>query len=206
MPYSQFKTLRSALTAFNLTLQERRFLPETLPQVEAGEILKGYLSLTLPAAATGSEKVRSEGIIYPMLIEVRRLLNEQVSVFSGEDFTVDESVGLNGIVDFLISKAPLVSTIEAPVLFITEAKKADLSTGYGQCLAEMVAAQRFNQTGHGEGNDSFPIYGTVSSGTQWRFLKLEGNVATLDLTDYTLPPVEQVLSILVWMIHAAQGG
>ena len=125
MPYSQFKTMRSALTAFGLHLSEGRFVPETQP-IPPGEILKGFLAMTLPAAATGSEKVRSEGIVYPVLIEVRRILQERVSVFSGEDFTVDETVGLNGIVDFLISNSPLISTIEAPVLFITEAKKADI--------------------------------------------------------------------------------
>ena len=153
--------------------------------------------MTLPAAATGSEKVRSEGIVYPVLIEVRRILQERVSVFSGEDFTVDETVGLNGIVDFLISNSPLISTIEAPVLFITEAKKADISAGYGQCVAEMVAAQRFNQSNVGSHR---AIYGCVTNGTQWRFLKLVEDQVTLDLTDYPLPPVDTILGILVHLV------
>jgi hypothetical protein len=60
----------------------------------------------------------------------------------------------------------------------------------------MVAAQRFNR----QKNLAIPtIYGTVSSGSQWRFLKLEGNTVTIDLTDYALPPIEPILSLLVWM-------
>jgi hypothetical protein len=197
MPYSQFTTLAKAIDAFSLTLLEQRFFPIVAP-IAPSEILRGYLDETLPIAASGSEKVRSEGIIYPVLIEVRRILNRQVSVFSGEDFTVDETVGLNGIVDFLISRSAIVSTIQAPAAVIVEAKKADIVTGYGQCVAEMVVAQRFNQVFN---QQLKIIYGCVSSGTQWRFLKLEGTHVTIDLTDYPLPPVEQILGFLVWMVQ-----
>jgi hypothetical protein len=199
MPYSQFSTLAKALKAFNLSVQEQRFLP-SLPPIAPSATLQAFLSETLPAAATGSEKVRSEGIIYPTLIEARKILDHQVALFSGEDFTVDESQGLNGIVDFLLSRSPIISTIQAPVAVIVEAKKADLSAGLGQCVAEMVAAQMFNQ------QNEQPItitYGAVSNGTQWRFLKLEQQTVTIDLTDYPLPPVDQILSFLVWMLAPA---
>lgn len=62
----------------------------------------------------------------------------------------------------------------------------------------MVAAQRFNQA---KQQPVTTIYGCVSSGTQWRFLKLEGTTVTIDLLDYSLPPVEQILAVLVWMVQ-----
>ncbi|WP_374886017.1 hypothetical protein [Microseira sp. BLCC-F43] len=87
--------------------------------------------------------------------------------------------------------------IEAPAVIIVEAKKADLKSGVGQCVAEMVAAQKFNQ----ENNAPIrTIYGSVSSGTAWKFMKLEGQTVTIDLIDYSLPPVEPILGILVWMV------
>jgi hypothetical protein len=144
------------------------------------------------------EKARSEGIIYPVLLEVRRILNREISLFSGEDFTIDESIGLNGKCDFLLSRSPEVLEIEAPAIVIVEAKKADLRTGFGQCMAEMVAAQRFNAA---KNRPVSVIYGSITSGTQWRFLKLEGNLVTIDLMDYPLPPVDEILGILVWMIE-----
>lgn len=197
MPYSQFNTLAKALKAFTLSVQEQRFLPPVSP-IEPSAMLQGFLNETLPAAASGSEKIRSEGIIYPALIEVRRVLDRQVSVFSGEDFTVDESQGLNGLVDFLVSRSPIISTIQTPVAVIVEAKKGDITTGLGQCVAEMVAAQIFNQQ-----NDQSisTLYGSVSNGTLWRFLKLEAQTVTIDLTDYPLPPVDQILGFLVWMLR-----
>jgi hypothetical protein len=35
--------------------------------------------------------------------------------------------------------------VEAPAIVIVEAKKSDIKSGLGQCIAEMVAAQRFNE-------------------------------------------------------------
>ena len=54
--------------------------------------------------------------------------------------------------------------IIAPVL--VEAKKEDMHSGYGQCLAEMVAAQMFNDR---EGTPRIYTYGVVTNGTTWRF-------------------------------------
>jgi hypothetical protein len=99
-----------------------------------------------------------------------------------------------------LSRSPEVLEIEAPAIVIVEAKKADLRTGFGQCIAQMVAAQQFNAA---KNCLIATIYGSVSSGTQWRFLKLEGNTVTIDLTDYPLPPVEQILGMLVWMVQSS---
>jgi hypothetical protein len=196
MPYSQFTTITKAKTAFDLvTVEGGQFLPTVAPIVPSDGLIN-FLTESLPLASTASEKARSEGIIYPVLLEVRRILDRQISLFSGEDFTVDETLGLNGSCDFLLSRSPELLEIEAPVVIIVEAKKADIRTGFGQCIAEMVAAQRFNA----ERNQAIDtIYGVISSGTQWRFLKLEGRTVTLDLTDYPLPPVEKILGFLVWM-------
>lgn len=106
MPYSQFKTIASVKSAFNLTTVEGApFLPD-LKGVAPSHFLTEFLQETLPIVAiSGSEKARTEGIIYPLLLEVRRLLHRNVSLFSGEDFTVDETAGLNGICDFLMTRS-----------------------------------------------------------------------------------------------------
>ncbi|KYC40578.1 hypothetical protein WA1_26020 [Scytonema hofmannii PCC 7110] len=199
MPYSQFTTITKVKEAFDLsTVEGVRFLPETAA-ITPSNTLKDYLEETLPiATATGSEKARSELIITPVLVEVRRILNRKVSLFSGEDFTVDESLGLNGRCDFLISRSPEMLEIEAPVIIIVEAKQADLKTGIGQCVAQMIAAQKFNQA---KGKSISIIYGSVSNGVQWQFLKLEQQTVTIDLTIYPLPSVEQILSFLVWILQ-----
>lgn len=200
MSYSKFKTIAQVKAAFELTVIEGdRFLPQTEP-VQPSATLQDYLHESLPLVATsGSEKARSEGIIYPVLIEVRRALNREVSVFSGEEFNVDESVGLNGVCDFLLTRSRQVLEIAAPAVVIVEAKKTDLKLGLGQCIAEMVAAQQFNEA---QGESVATIYGVVSNGNQWQYLKLEETSVHIDLSIYPLPPVEVILGDLVWMLQA----
>ena len=63
----------------------------------------------------------------------------------------------------------------------------------GQCVAAMVAAQAFTAQ---QQKSISAIYGTVTSGTLWRFLKLEGQHLIVDLTDYPILPINRLLGIL----------
>jgi hypothetical protein len=194
MAYSDFTTI-AKVKALGLDVVEAKFLPE-IPAIAPSDYLQEALRLGLPVIlARGSEKARSELLIAPILLEVSRHLSHQVSLFSGEDFTVDTSRGLNGSCDFLISRSPQQLEIEQPVIVIVEAKKVDLNSGLGQCLAEMFAAQEFNQA-----KDAI-VYGCVTTGTGWKFLKLQGKIAEIDVTEYPIPPVDRVLGILVWMVR-----
>ncbi len=197
MPYSEF-TIDKVKRDLEIKIVEGvRFFSDTIEPIVASSRLQAILEDLPWAIAVGTEKARSEVIINPVLLEVRRILNREISVFSGEQFDVDINAGLNGVCDFMISRSPEQLTLEAPAIVVVEAKKADLKLGLGQCIAEMVAVQIFNET------SSQPIravYGSVTSGTQWRFLKLEEKTVTIDLNDYALPPIEQILGFLVWMV------
>lgn len=198
MSYRDF-TIAKVKQKFNLTLVEgKSFLPEVKP-VSPNPYLLEYLKDSIPLAiAMGSEKARSELIISPILFEVRKLFKEEISFFSGEEFNVDATLGLTGFCDFLISRSPEQLFIEAPAVIIIEAKKENLKGGLGQCIAEMVAAQKFNL----ENDKSIAtVYGSVTSGNLWNFLKLENNTVTIDLKEYLIPPVEQLLGILMWMVR-----
>ena len=198
MPYSKF-TLSKAVEDFDLTIVEGdRFLPP-IPPVEPTPLLREILKDTVPwAIAVGSEKARSEGIINPVLLDIKRQLDQPIIVFSGEEFNVQPEAELTGYVDFLISRSAEQLFIKAPAIVLVEAKKEDLKPALGQCLAEMVAAQRFNQQ---KQQAIGTIYGTVTSGTVWRFLKLEDHRVSIDLNDYPLPPTDQVLGMLMWMVQ-----
>lgn len=117
MPYSQFTTIGKVKEAFNLSILEGiRFLPEIEPIAHANA-LQTLLETNIPwAVAASTEKARSEAIINPVLLEVRRILNQQIGVFSDEEFNVDLTVGLTGVCDFLISKSPEQLEVEAPVI------------------------------------------------------------------------------------------
>ncbi len=79
MLYSQFETLEQALDSFSLTVVEASFFPE-LAEIAPSDLLTTFLKRSLPIVSAASEKARSEGIIYPVLLEVRELLDEKVSL------------------------------------------------------------------------------------------------------------------------------
>ena len=145
MPYDNF-SLSRVKREFNLTtVENQRFIPE-IPAIEPSFYLKEALSEGLPLAiATGSEKARSELIISPILVEVRKILERKISLFSGEDFTVASELDLTGVCDFFNKSFPRTSIYRSTRSSNYRSKKGDLKPGLGQCAAEMVAAQIFNQ-------------------------------------------------------------
>jgi hypothetical protein len=195
MAYSDF-SLRKVSQDFNLSIEQGSFLPSIQP-IPPSSYLSEFLVRSLPlAVALGTEKARSEMLICPLLIEVREILQQKISLFSGIDFTVDASLGLNGVCDFLISHSPDQILLEAPVAVIVEAKKDDITAGLGQCVAEMVAAQKFNEQAE---NDVPVIYGTVTTGSLWRLLQLKDQTVKIDLTEYSIPPVDNILGVLAYI-------
>jgi len=196
MSYSNFSLLQ-VQRQFDLKVVKGIFFKD-LPTLTAGKWLTDLLSKTAPfAAAQGSEKVRSELIVAPLLFELRELLDRQIGLFSGTDFTIDVESGLNGVCDFLLTRSTNELIIEAPAIVLIEAKKGELNAGWGQCAAEMVAAQKFNQV---DGKEVASIYGSVTTGTQWQFLKLTGQDLTIDVTEYSLDPIDRILGIFKWMV------
>lgn len=198
MSYREFN-LEKAKNDFNLTLAESTNLFAHLPNLACSQLLKETLEYNLPLAlASNSEKARSELIIAPILVDLRRQLKEKISLFSGVDFSVDPTQGLTGICDFLITQSTEILMINSPVIIIVEAKKENIVAGLGQCVAEMVAARIFNER---SGNHIKTILGSVTTGSIWQFLQLEQDLIKVDLSEYYLKDVEQILGILAGEIR-----
>ncbi|MFP4009827.1 MAG: hypothetical protein ACLFV6_17785 [Spirulinaceae cyanobacterium] len=193
MPYSQF-TLDQAKIAFDLTIQENRPLLSNLPSVQPSEILQQLLQYYLPLAlAINSKKARSEFIIAPILADIRQHVSRPIALFSGKEFNVDPAQGLIGFCDFLLSQSSEQLFIEAPVTIIVEAKNENIIGGLGQCAATMIAAQRFNQARQ----QPIPaIYGVVTTGNIWRFLRLIERRLDIDRDEYYIKELPQILGIL----------
>jgi hypothetical protein len=197
MAYNKF-TLKSALQRFNLSIQEIEGLFAAAPPVSPSPLLQELMSeyQTL-ATSINTEKARSELLISPVLMDVRRQLDHRISVFSGINFEVDKSQGLTGYCDYILSSSPVQQFLTAPVIAIAEAKNDNPHNGFGQCIAVMVGAQLFNEQ---DGTPQEMIYGVSTTGMAWRFLQLQGKIVTLDLTEYSLSDIELVLGILIHLI------
>jgi len=151
--------------------------------------------------AVKTEKERSERIISPILLESRERNNRQFSIFSGWSFDVDVSRGLNGECDFLLSCVPLDFEIKVPFFALKETKGGEIESCLPQCAAQMVAAQLFNEREH----NSIPaVFGCVTTGVVWRFLKLEGSNLIIDADVYYLDNVPLILGVLQRIVNLYQ--
>lgn len=198
MAYSDF-SLQEVVKRFQLVIEEQRDLFATVPEHAPGDLLRATLDENVPLAlALSTEKARSELIIAPILVEVRRVAQRQISLFSGVDFPVDAGQGLSGVCDFLLSQSPELFFISAPMLAIVEAKNENMKAGLGQCSATIVAAQRFNAR---EDTGVTTVYGAVTTGNVWKFLRLDGNTLWIDLPEYHVERVDKILGVLFAMVR-----
>lgn len=197
MAYSNF-TLAAALETFRLEIVRAKGLFAASEPVEPSALLAAILERNVSyALSIGTEKAKSELIVAQVLVELCEHFDNRVSLFSGIDFNVDTDAKLVGVCDFLVSLSADAYVLEAPVIILVEAKKDSLTDGLGQCVAEMVAAQRFNTE---KGNDIPCVYGATTSGLDWLFLKVEGQTLSIDAMPYQIAQCERILGILASMV------
>jgi len=198
MAYSDF-TLKKVKSELDIKLVEKNSVFSHIRAVEISTYLKDTLKRNIPLAlAINTEKARSELIIINMLMEIKEKFSDKISLFSGIDFNVDREKGLTGFCDFIISNSPEQFYLDSPVIAITEAKNENIISGLGQCIAEMYASRIYNEK---EGYDLPSVYGAVTTGDEWKFIKLINDTAYIDTDNYYINDVEKIIGILTEMVQ-----
>jgi hypothetical protein len=203
MAYSEFE-LSDLTPKLGVAVADHPDLFPGVPGVPLSPAVEGLLRLYFPLAiANSTEKARSELLIAPVLADAREQLGRKVSLFSGWDFVVDRSRGLNGVCDYILCRSPQQEFITAPVAVVVEAKNENIKGGLGQCGAEMVAARLFNERA-GTGIET--VFGCVTSGNVWRFLRLKENDLLIEQTEYhLLTQSDKIVGILLHILREPAG-
>jgi hypothetical protein len=189
--YTDF-TLDAVRRQFALTLTAAPLFPSLRP-VALPDWLEPMLRRGMPSALN-SEKSRSEFIVAPILLAVRELSGGRLSVYSGQRLNADASEGLDGECDYILSAAPPLPVLQAPLVCVVEAKKNDIESGLGQCAAQMLGAWRVNDR---EGAGVPAVHGCVTTGENWQFLRLAGQSLVVDSQRYYLDSLALVVSALL---------
>lgn len=201
MAFGDF-TYPEVISALGLTETSADLLGKAppLPPTPEGVIVFGRYA-ALARVGNSAEKAKSELVITPVLVEAWARFEEQLNFHSGCELVADPAAKLVGFCDFLVGRGPQLPRPVAPLFVVIEAKRDNIETGYGQCIASMVGLQRLNQK---NGAGDRPVFGVISTGSVWRFLKLEGTTLTHDLTEFalTLSYPDRVLGALVAMIES----
>jgi len=190
MAYNEF-TLEAIEETFELK-EETNFLFQNITPINPTSWLLETLQKAklMPAK---SKKARSELLITPVLLTLAEQNSNKITIFSGENLEGDSEKGLNGECDYILSKSLRSFSLKAPVFALVEAKQNIIENSMGQCVAQMLGAQFFNQ----KKKTSIPvIYGCVSNGEIWQFLRLENKNLTTDTDKYYLNNLPELLGVL----------
>lgn len=193
MAYGDFK-YPDVLRDFGLTQTTVTDLFADIPPVSPSAGLAALLPKFIMLGTTAhSEAARSTWIVGPILGDLWSRHVGRLSLHAGIEFNVDAAARLTGNVDFILGRGPMLPVVAAPVMFIVEAKRDSIPGGLGQCISGMVGMQRFNEQ---SGTPIDPVYGCVTTGSLWRFLRLSGTTVALDLNEYLISQTDKLLGIL----------
>ncbi len=193
MAYSDF-TLEEIEARFGIKNRVENLFDALVP-LEPSDFLKQMFA-RIRGLHTRSEKSKSETIVFPLLLELRLRNSDFFTIYSGENLTADEARGLKGECDFILAKDVHSYSINYPIIQIVEAKKNDLELGVPQCAAQMLGAKVFNEK---KGVQLDKIYGCVTTGDEWLFMKLEGDLY-IDERKYYLNEVSELLAVFQSLI------
>jgi hypothetical protein len=200
MAYTDF-TLETAEAELGVTASPGVLFGQ-LPPLPVPAWLQDLLARGMRLALV-SEKARSEFIVAPILLAAREQADERVAILSGQRLDVDASRRLVGECDFILALSEPVPRLRAPLLTVVEAKKNDIEAGLGQCVAQMVAAQIYNERA---GQPMPAVYGCVTTGEDWQFLRLAGTAVTIGQGRLYIDNVGGILAALHASIqHAGTG-
>jgi hypothetical protein len=194
MAFTDFKSADQVQKAYQIRYQDQDFLtftPKSLPDYFVREFEFNRENFDI----FGSEASRCEAVIYPILREACKCFIQEYSLWSHKSIAADDI--LTGTPDYVVAKRSQLgkNVLDFPLVLIAEAKQNDFVRGWGQCLAEMVAAQRLN------GNTALPVYGIVTDGEIWQFGKLVDSVFTKNLSRVTIDRLEEVYGAVFGLIE-----
>lgn len=194
--YSSF-SLKSVKQRFGLVEKKQALFTGVLPLIPSDLLVK-TLERGKRITSFNNEKSRSEFIVAPILSEMADMNLDKISFFSGETLDVDKSQDLTGECDYIFTLTPESSTIESPILCLVECENDNISTGFGQCVAQMLGAQRYNER---ENTPHARMYGCVTTGYDWLFLALEENTIIREPNVYLLDSLGLIMGTFQEIIN-----
>jgi hypothetical protein len=197
MPFSAYKTISGVLQEFQITYSEENFIEEI--QFKIPDYFREDLALVMrEGVVDNSEFAICENLIYPILKEVWKNHCTQFVLWSHQALNYDEK--LNGFPEYILAqKSPLGKLVFAqPYFVLIEAKQDNFEAGWGQCIAEMIAAQKLNV------NPEQEVFGIASNGKFWEFGKLKSDRLTRNQTFYTIQELDKLFAAINYIFQQCE--
>ena len=197
MAFGSYKTIGAVVKEFQITYTESNFV-EPLPFMVSDYFREDLQLMMREGVVDNSEFAICENLIYPLLKEVWKHYRSKFLLWSHQSLNYDEK--LSGFPEYILARrSPLGKVVfDRPYFMLVEAKQDNFEAAWGQCIAEMIAAQRLNA------ELDIPIFGITSNGSFWQIGKLEGNVFTRNLAPYTLYEIDHLASAINYIFRECE--
>ena len=165
-------------------LTARLVLPRTGAVLSWEGELQARLERSLMVVTLTSETARRETLVAPILLEVANHCQAQLRI----EYPLSVSDWLKGNLDYLVRSSQSMVVIEA--------KRDDLTRGFTQLAAELIALAQLQELEC--------VYGAVTIGDAWRFGYLDAvkKTITQDIALYRIPDdLAQVMGVLVGILE-----
>ncbi|NER05074.1 MAG: hypothetical protein F6K17_22015 [Okeania sp. SIO3C4] len=197
MSFSRYKSIGAVLQEFQISYNEADFMVET--KFTIPDYFKNDIEIVMrEGIVDNSEFAICENLIYPVLKEVWKSYYSKLTLWSHQSLIYNNN--LSGFPEYILAKrSPLGKVIfDKPYLLLVEAKQDKFDEGWGQCLVEMVAAQKLNK------NPELVVFGIVSNGKIWQFGKLTANTFTKNLTFYTFQDLDKLFAVVNYIFQQCE--
>ncbi|MEH2235827.1 hypothetical protein [Nostoc sp.] len=197
MAFSSYKTIGEVLKAFQVFYTEANFIAEA--EFNVSDYFREDLETMMrDGVVDNSEFSICENLIYPVLKEVWKCYRSQFILWGHHSLNYDEK--LSGFPEYILAKkSPLGKVVfDKPYFILVQAKQDKFETGWAQCLAEMIAAQRLNA------ELKIIIFGIVSNGASWQFGKLEAEVFTRNIVPYTIYELDKLFAVVNFIFQQCE--
>jgi hypothetical protein len=194
MSLSGCKRLSETLKAFEVVYAEANFIEE-IPFAVSDYFRQDLQLMMDEAVVDNSEYAICENLVYPILKEVWKQYRRNFILWSHEFLNCDAQ--LSGFPEYILARrSPLGKIVfDKPYFVLVEAKQDNFDAAWGQCLAEMVAAQRLNEL------PNLVVYGITSNGDRWQFGKLDHTQFTLNKTFYTIQELDTLFATVNYVFQ-----
>lgn len=191
MRFRKYKHIDDVAHAYQLSYRKANFLSElpteTMPTHLRDDL--AYVMANIPYNV--SEAAIRENILYPILKETFKRYDDTLMIWANRTISYGKELG--GMPDYLIAKQSHLGKVifGKPLMAVVEAKKDDFAGGWAQCLLEMYAIQKINNS------PETPVYGIVSNGENWEFGMLYHSQFTENAQFYTIQQPDELFSVLL---------
>ena len=197
MAFGSYKTIGAVVKEFQITYTEADFI--TGLTFATSDYFREDLHLMMrEGVVDNSEFAICENLIYPVLKEVWKHYRSKFLLWSHQSLNYDEK--LSGFPEYILARrSPLGKVVfDRPYLMLVEAKQDNFEAAWGQCIAEMIAAQRLNA------ELDLIVFGIASNGDRWQFGKLEKNIFVRNITFYSIQELDKLVAAVNYIFNQCE--